>query len=67
MFLVATNSSSQLQDNFMSSRKTYEENVQSVNPAMFLATAYDKASEAWTRFSPNSMVSRSLRLVFIFL
>lgn len=41
----------------MSSRKTNEENVQSVNPAMFLATTYDKASEAWTRFSPNLMVS----------
>ncbi|KAH9663147.1 nucleolar protein [Citrus sinensis] len=42
-----------INDNFMSSRKASEENVQNVNPALFLATAYDKASEAWTTCSPN--------------
>ena len=43
----------------MVSRKIYEENPQAVDPPMFIATAYDKASEAWTRSSPNSMVSNS--------
>lgn len=41
----------------MSSRKAYDANVQHVEPAMFLATAYDKSSEAWTRSSPSSSVS----------
>jgi U3 small nucleolar RNA-associated protein 22 len=40
-------------------RKGYEENKQNVSPAMFLATNYDKVSEAWTRFSPNLSVSSS--------
>ncbi|KAH0971237.1 hypothetical protein GBA52_023393 [Prunus armeniaca] len=57
---LTPNDEKEISDNFMSSRKTYEENVQSVNPAMFLATAYDKASEAWTRFSPNSMELKRL-------
>uniref|UniRef100_A0A7N2KYX8 Nrap protein domain-containing protein n=1 Tax=Quercus lobata TaxID=97700 RepID=A0A7N2KYX8_QUELO len=39
----------------MLTRKGYEENKQNVNAAMFLATAYDKASKAWTRFSPNEL------------
>jgi U3 small nucleolar RNA-associated protein 22 len=38
----------------MASRKAYEENTQNISAAMYLATSYDKASEAWTRFSPNS-------------
>lgn len=46
----------------MSSRKASEENVQNVNPALFLATSYDKASEAWTTCSPNSMVCQSFQL-----
>ncbi|KAM2667274.1 hypothetical protein EV2_018984 [Malus domestica] len=50
----------EINENFMSSRKTNEENVQSVNPAMFLATTYDRASEAWTRFSVNSMELKRL-------
>ncbi|WJZ86013.1 hypothetical protein VitviT2T_005516 [Vitis vinifera] len=50
----------EINENFTSSRKGYEENAQNVNPAMFLATAYDKASEAWTRFSPNSSELRRL-------
>ena len=40
----------------MLSRKSYEENAQDVETAMFLATSYDKASEAWTKFSPNRLV-----------
>lgn len=46
--------------NFMSSRKAYEENMQNPSPAMFLATAYDKLSEAWTRSSPTSSELRRL-------
>ncbi|KAG1341877.1 putative Nrap protein, expressed [Cocos nucifera] len=43
----------EINENFMLSRKSYEDNAQDVEPAMFLATSYDKASEAWTKFSPN--------------
>lgn len=46
----------------MSSRKASEENVQNVNPALFLATAYDKASEAWTTCSPNFTVCQSFQI-----
>ncbi|KAH0855121.1 hypothetical protein HID58_020476 [Brassica napus] len=42
-----------LGDNFMSSRKRDEEGRQNISSAMFLAAPYDKASEAWTTFSPN--------------
>ena len=45
----------------MLTRKDYEENKQNVSAAMFLATAYDKASEAWTRFSPNVSVGSSFK------
>ncbi|XP_038701272.1 nucleolar protein 6 isoform X2 [Tripterygium wilfordii] len=50
----------EINDNFALSRKVYEENPQNVNPAMFLATAYDKESEAWTRCAPNSLDLRRL-------
>ncbi|KAI9164874.1 hypothetical protein LWI28_003798 [Acer negundo] len=50
----------EINDNFMSSRKVDEENTKNVSPAMFLATAYDKESEAWTRFSPTSMELKRL-------
>ncbi|PKA50392.1 hypothetical protein AXF42_Ash013481 [Apostasia shenzhenica] len=43
----------EINDNFMSSRKSFEESSQHVEPAMFLATTYDKASEAWTKYSPT--------------
>ncbi|KAL6227171.1 hypothetical protein ACLB2K_001130 [Fragaria x ananassa] len=56
---LTPNDEKEIRENFMFSRKGYEENPQNVNSALFLATAYDKASEAWTRFSPNSVVSRS--------
>ncbi|KAK4593427.1 hypothetical protein RGQ29_017509 [Quercus rubra] len=51
----------EISNNFMLTRKGYEENKQNISAAMFLATAYDKASEAWTRFSPN--ISELKRLV----
>ena len=41
----------------MLTRKAYEENAQDIEHAVFIATAYDRSSEAWTRFSPNSSVS----------
>lgn len=45
------------QDNFLLKRKGQGENGQSVGSAMFLATVYDKESEAWTGLSPSGMVS----------
>ncbi|KAL6551884.1 hypothetical protein OROGR_008038 [Orobanche gracilis] len=38
---------------FLSTRKEYGESLQNVKPAMFLATNYDKESEAWTSQSPT--------------
>ena len=43
----------------MSNRKQYEVNMHNVKPAMFLATSYDKESEAWTMQSPTAAVSSS--------
>ncbi|XP_040999624.1 nucleolar protein 6 [Juglans microcarpa x Juglans regia] len=51
---LSINDVKEISDNFMLSRKASEETKQNVSAVMFLATAYDKASEAWTRFSPNS-------------
>ncbi|RWW12240.1 hypothetical protein BHE74_00001766 [Ensete ventricosum] len=53
------------QENFMLSRKSYEENAQNIEPAVFLAAPYDKASEAWTRYSPNRSVSDFLDYALI--
>ncbi|KAL0008143.1 hypothetical protein SO802_009645 [Lithocarpus litseifolius] len=50
----------EISNNFMLTRKGYEENKQNVSAAMFLATAYDKAFEAWTRFSPNVLELKRL-------
>ena len=50
------------QDNFLLRRKGQGENGQSVGSAMFLATVYDKESEAWTGLSPSGMVSCPLNL-----
>ena len=47
----------------MLSRKGQEENGQSMRPAIFIATVYDKASEAWTGLSPSVTVSHSLYLI----
>ncbi|XP_043710808.1 nucleolar protein 6 isoform X3 [Telopea speciosissima] len=44
----------EISENFMLSRKSYEKKAENLEPAMFLATAYDKASEAWTKCSPNT-------------
>ncbi|CAN0861852.1 Nucleolar protein 6 [Linum grandiflorum] len=49
----------EIENNFLSSRKGYKGNMQNVSPAMFLATPYDKASEAWTS-SPNSVELKRL-------
>lgn len=49
----------------MLSRKSYEENAQEVEPAMFLATAYDKSSEAWTKHSPNKTVYHLLECYYL--
>ncbi|KAF2290735.1 hypothetical protein GH714_015240 [Hevea brasiliensis] len=50
----------EIYDNFTPSRKGHEENAQNISPSMFLATSYDKASEAWTRFAPNSLELKRL-------
>lgn len=47
------------QDNFVLRRKGQGENGQNVGPVMFLATVYDKTSEAWTGLSPSALVSCS--------
>ncbi|KAG7034144.1 Nucleolar protein 6 [Cucurbita argyrosperma subsp. argyrosperma] len=51
---LGVNEEKEIADKFNMTRKDLQENPQSASPAMFLATAYDKASEAWTRFSPKS-------------
>ncbi|KAL8507398.1 hypothetical protein ACS0TY_018083 [Phlomoides rotata] len=44
----------EINENFMSNRKQYEDNLQNVKPAMFLASSYDRESEAWTGQSPTA-------------
>lgn len=44
----------------MLSRKSYEEGIDAVTSAMFIVTAYDKASEAWTSSFPSLLVSISM-------
>ncbi|CAL5371205.1 unnamed protein product [Camellia sinensis] len=51
---MTLNDEKEVNGDFMSSRKAHDENRQNIRPAMFLATAYDKVSEAWTRSSPTS-------------
>ncbi|XP_022856582.1 nucleolar protein 6 [Olea europaea var. sylvestris] len=50
----------EINDNFMSNRREYRDDMQNISPAMFIATAYDKASEAWTRASPTAAELRRL-------
>ena len=57
MFTVPNYKCVKFQDNFVLSRKAHGGNGQSIKPAMFLATVYDKASEAWTGLSPSALVS----------
>ncbi|GAV60039.1 Nrap domain-containing protein, partial [Cephalotus follicularis] len=57
---LSSNDLKEINDNFMLNRKAYEENAQNISAAMFLATTYDKASEAWTRYSPNALEVRRL-------
>ncbi|KAK7257305.1 hypothetical protein RIF29_31177 [Crotalaria pallida] len=45
----------EINDNFLLGRKGQGENGQSIGPVMFLATSYDKASEAWTGLSPSAL------------
>ena len=53
-----------LQENFVSSRKGQDGITNEVSPAIFLATTYDKCSEAWTACAPNSFVSIAVILLF---
>ncbi|KAI3451695.1 hypothetical protein Pfo_008360 [Paulownia fortunei] len=50
----------EINENFMSNRKEYEDNLPNVKPAMFLATSYDRESEAWTMHSPTAADLRRL-------
>ncbi|KAG8093698.1 hypothetical protein GUJ93_ZPchr0012g20382 [Zizania palustris] len=50
----------EINENFMLSRKSYEQNPSDIEPAMFLATSYDKASEAWTKHSPSKQVLKRM-------
>ncbi|KAM0032496.1 putative Nrap protein domain 1 [Helianthus debilis subsp. tardiflorus] len=43
----------EINDKFSLSRKAYEEGTGSIISAMYVATAYDKGSEAWTSSSPS--------------
>jgi U3 small nucleolar RNA-associated protein 22 len=47
----------------MLSRKSYEQSPNDIERAMFLATSYDKASEAWTKLSPSKPVGDLFFLV----
>ncbi|WJX55563.1 hypothetical protein P8452_41325 [Trifolium repens] len=47
----------EINDNFLLRRKGQGENV---GPVMFLATVYDKASEAWTGLSPSALELKRL-------
>ncbi|KAB1213028.1 Nucleolar protein 6 [Morella rubra] len=57
---LSQNDKREISDNFTLCRKDYEENKQHGRTAMFLAAAYDKASEAWTSFSPNLLELKRL-------
>ncbi|GLT80019.1 hypothetical protein SLA2020_514820 [Shorea laevis] len=59
---LSGNDEKEIIDNFMLTEKAYEENPQNISTAMFLATAYDKASEAWTASSPITLLSDPLPL-----
>ncbi|CAA0839558.1 Unknown protein [Striga hermonthica] len=52
--------SNEINEIFMSTRKGCEENPHNLKPAMFLATNYDKESEAWTSQSPSAADLRRL-------
>ncbi|KAH9614552.1 hypothetical protein KSS87_003366 [Heliosperma pusillum] len=57
---LTTDDLTEINENFMSSRKAQEANPSEVSPAIFLATTYDKASEAWADSSPNAMELKRL-------
>ncbi|GAB4846824.1 hypothetical protein Ancab_025831 [Ancistrocladus abbreviatus] len=50
----------EINESFLSSGKAYEENPHHINSALFLATTYDRFSEAWTASSPSSVELRRL-------
>ncbi|CAM0950126.1 unnamed protein product [Alopecurus aequalis] len=50
----------EINEKFMLSRRSYEQNPHEIEPAMFLATSYDKSSEAWTKHSPSKSVLKRM-------
>ncbi|XP_022152358.1 nucleolar protein 6 [Momordica charantia] len=57
---LGANEEKEIADKFNLTRKDFQENPQTASPAMFLATAYDKASEAWTTFFPKPLELKRL-------
>ncbi|XP_074312667.1 uncharacterized protein LOC141648101 isoform X2 [Silene latifolia] len=57
---LTTDDLTEINENFMSSRKAQEANPFEVSPAIYMATTYDKSSEAWTDSSPNTMELKRL-------
>lgn len=56
----STEEKNKINENLMRSREEHEKDTQKLSPAMFLATKYDIASEAWTRSSPTTAELRRL-------
>lgn len=50
----------EINEYFMSSRRADEQSPNKLSPAMFLATTYDKSSEAWTASSPTPVELKRL-------
>ncbi|XP_078173344.1 nucleolar protein isoform X1 [Carex rostrata] len=47
-------------ENFLSCRKMEEKNEGEMDVAMYIATSYDKQSQAWTKFSPSKLVLKRI-------
>ncbi|XP_078435901.1 nucleolar protein isoform X2 [Wolffia australiana] len=50
----------QIDEAFILSRKSHEQNPHDIEPAMFLATSYDKTSLAWTKSTPTTSMLKRL-------
>ncbi|XP_050228407.1 uncharacterized protein LOC126677694 [Mercurialis annua] len=57
---LSPNDMKEIYDNFSLSRKSYEENMKNISTSMFLATSYDKDSDAWTGTAPNILELKRL-------
>ncbi|XP_057529291.1 uncharacterized protein LOC130807910 isoform X1 [Amaranthus tricolor] len=57
---ITAENKTEINENFVSSRKGQDGITNEVSPAIFLATTYDKCSEAWTACAPNSFELKRL-------